>query len=162
MMDDGRAVARQLGREPRGTWRVAQRCGFGWPTVIVTSPVLEDGAPFPTLYYLTCPHLAGAIAALESAGAAEAWADRLAADPDAAARLRAADEAYRAARAAEGGGIDPTPHVGIAGQRDPLGTKCLHAHVAAFLAGIDDPVGEGVLALVERECADDRCAREDA
>jgi hypothetical protein len=34
--------------------------------------------------------------------------------------------------------------------------------VAALLAGIDDPVGQGVLALIERECADERCAREDA
>jgi len=161
-MDDAGALARQLGREPRGTWRVAVRCSFGWPVVIATAPLLEDGAPFPTLYYLTCPHLADAISALESAGAVEAWADRLAADPEAAARLRAADESYRAARAAEGGGVDPMPRVGIAGQRDPLGTKCLHAHAAARLAGIDDPVGEGALAGLEPECADERCARGDA
>lgn len=158
MMDDARVVIRQLGREPRGRWRAVAYCGFGHPTVIATAPRLDDGSPFPTLYYLTCPHLAEAISALESAGAAQAWADRLAADATAAARLREADAAYRAARAVESGGVDPTPQVGIAGQRDPLGTKCLHAHVAAFLAGIADPVGEGVLATLVRECGDDRCA----
>lgn len=156
-MDDARTVARQLGRPPRGRWRVAARCSFGHPTVITTAPLLEDGTVFPTLHYLTCPHLRDAVSALESAAECAAWAARLAADRRLAERLFAADAAYRVARAAEAGGADPAPEAGIAGQRDPLATKCLHAHVAAYLAGIDDPVGEGVLACLVRECAEDRC-----
>lgn len=158
-MDDAHLVEWQLGRVPRGDWRVAARCSFGRPIVVTTAPLLLDGTPFPTLHYLTCPHLTDRLGEAESAGAAGAWAARLAADEALAARMLAADAAYRAARSAEAGGADPTPDVGIAGQRDPLGTKCLHAHAAAFLAGIDDPVGEGVLAGLARECDDDRCGR---
>ena len=170
MTGDAATVARQLGRAPRGRWRPVARCSYGRPTVILTGPVLGDGTPFPTLYYLTCPHLTERVSALESAGEIERWRARIAGDPALRELLSAADTAYRAARAAEAGGAgasaaeaggaDPVPDVGIAGQRDPCALKCLHAHVAAFLAGVDDPVGAGVLAAVVRECDDDRCGSE--
>jgi hypothetical protein len=156
-MDDERLVARQLGRPPRGRWRVAARCSFGHPSVVLTAPSLDDGSPFPTLFYLTCPHLVRLVADLESAGGIETWRSALGGDPVLARRLSAADAAYRAARAAEAGGTDPVPGAGIAGQRDPAATKCLHAHVAAYLAGLDDPIGEGVIGSLVRECGDNRC-----
>ncbi len=158
MSVDADSVARQLGRPPRGSWRVATRCPFGYPTVIATPSMLESGEPFPTLFWLTCPHLVEAVGQLESAGEVETWAARLAADSTLAARMRSADEAYRLARAAESGGIDACPTVGLAGQRDPLATKCLHAHVASALAGVDDPVGTAVLAGLGRQCTNERCA----
>ena len=160
-MDERALVARQLGREPRGAWRVSARCSFGSPTVITTSPRLSDGAPFPTLHYLTCPHLVEAVGRIESEGGVSAWRDRLRDDRALADRMLAADRAYRRARATLADGSDPTPDAGIAGQGDSLATKCLHAHVAAFLAGIDDPVGEGVLADLAQECDDDRCGKEE-
>ena len=157
MPHDADTVRLQLGRPPREPWRVANRCSFGFPTVIATPSRLATGEPFPTTFYLTCPHLVAAISTLESAGEAERWASRLAAEPTLAASMCAADAAYRDARAAESGGQDACAGVGIAGQRDPLATKCLHAHVAAALSGIDDPVGHGVLETVEPECRDARC-----
>ena len=49
----------------------------------------------------------------------------------------------------------------MAGQRDPLAVKCLHARLAAHLAGIADPIGAGVAEAVDgilREpCVDTRC-----
>lgn len=156
-MDEAAVVAWQLGRAPRGPWRTASRCSFGYPTTIATAPATDAGEPFPTLYYLTCPHLVAAVSRLESEGAIERWRTRIAADEGLAAQLRSADAAYRRARAAEGAGADPTPHVGIAGARDVLAIKCLHAHVASRLAGIDDPVGNEVLASIVAECADERC-----
>lgn len=115
--------------------------------------MFEGGEPFPTLWWLTCPFLAEAVAGLESAGGTDEWAARLEADPVVAARMRAADEEYRVRRAAAGGG-DPCEKVGVAGQRDPLKVKCLHAHVAAALAGVADPVGEAVLEELGRECGE--------
>ncbi len=55
-------------------------------------------------------------------------------------------------------GTDACAAVGLAGQRDPLGVKCVHAHVALALVGIDDPIG---LELLERgrECPDRYCDR---
>lgn len=161
--EDAALVALQLGRPPRGRWRVAERCASGAPGVIATAPALEDGEPFPTLWWLTCPRLSKAVAALESDGAAAEWAARLAADGALAARMRASDLAYRAVRSAEavreGLDDDPCGDVGIAGQRDPLGVKCLHAHAAAYLAGLDDPVGEAVISTAGgAECPEGACA----
>jgi hypothetical protein len=152
-------VARQIGRTPRRPWRCIARCSFGRPIVIATPSLLEDGEPFPTLYWLTCPELLASVSELESAGGTVAWASRLAADSHLARRMQAADEAYRDARTRESGGQDACEGVGVAGQADPLLVKCLHAHVAARMAGIDDPVGDGVLAQVRHECSDDLCRR---
>ena len=151
-------VAEQLGgRAPREPWRVAARCTYGFPTVIVSPSLLADGTPFPAFAWLTCPHLSGAIAAEESAGATAAWATRAAAEPALAESLHAADRALRAARAAESGGADACESVGLAGQRDPLGVKCLHAHVALALIGIQDPIGAAELGKIPSSCADGRC-----
>jgi hypothetical protein len=115
------------------------------------APLLDDGTPFPTTYWLTCPSLVAAIHALESGGENRAWARRAGEDPALAAGMRRADASYRAARRAEGGGIDPCAETGVAGQADPLAVKCLHARVAAAVAGTGDPVGEGVLERLARE-----------
>lgn len=153
---DARTVSWQLGRNPRGRWRVVSRCSHDAPTVIATSPGPGD-APFPTLYYLTCPHLVSRVSDEESRGGCGRWRALLAGDEELLRRLQDADTAYREARAAEGGGTDVSADVGIGGERDILGVKCLHTHVAAFLAGIDDPVGETLMYDLERECDDGRC-----
>lgn len=153
---DARVVTRQLGRSPRGRWRVVSRCSYRAPVVIATAPAIGD-IPFPTLYYLTCPHLVAEVAAAESAGGCERWRTLLAGDETLSSRLRDADVAYREARALEGGGDDAAAGVGIGGERDMFGVKCLHSHVAAYLAGIDDPIGESLMEDMARECDDERC-----
>lgn len=151
-------VTWQLGRPARGAWMVDARCSWGRPTVVVTEPILSDGRPFPTLLWLTCPWLCQRAAARESAGDTDQWRARLAAEPELADRMRVADGAYWSRRAQVAGGIDPCAGTGVAGQRDPLATKCLHAHVAAALGGLADPIGLALLATGERACPDDRCA----
>lgn len=155
---DAALVAWQMGRVPREPWRVAARCSFGRPTAIVSPSRLSDSSPFPTLAWLTCPHLAEQLAARESAGDTARWAARAASDESLAAALRAVDARVRELRARESGGVDACPSVGIAGQRDPLAVKCLHAHVALALVGVGDPIGEELLAASCRECDGDRCA----
>jgi hypothetical protein len=122
------------------------RCGAEAPCVIRVNARLEDGTPFPTTWWLTCPWLVEAVGALESAGACAEWTARIAADVDLAAAVLYADRAYRHARAVLAGGEDPSHGRGVAGQADPLTVKCLHARVAAALAGNPDPVGRAVLA----------------
>ncbi len=148
----------QLGRRPRGDWEVVARCVHGRPTTIMTSPLLSDGERFPTLYWLTCPWLSAYVDGLESAGLASEWRARIAEDPGLAAKMLLAEEQYRARRAERAGGEDPCAGVGIAGQRDSFATKCIHAHVAAALAGIDDPIGAQVLADADPLwCPDEIC-----
>jgi len=121
--------------------------------------VLADGTPFPNLVWLTCPWLVLAVGELESAGEVARWAQRARDDAELAASLRATEVQVRDRRAVEGGGVDGCVNVGIAGQRDPLGVKCLHAHVALALIGVSDPIGEAILHEVGTVCPDERCAR---
>lgn len=156
-------VAAQIGRPPRGRWRVIARCRYDRPQVIAVAPLLEDGTPFPTTFWLTCPHLVEAVSALESTGQAAVFTDLVRESPTLSAQLAEADAAYRFARAAANRGVDPCAPAGIAGQSDPLVVKCLHARVAAFLAGIPDPVGGATLGMLGAadigvSCEDDRCS----
>ncbi len=146
MLPDAELVLAHLGRRPRGPWRVAARCGCGAPIVIAVAPRLDDGSPFPTAFWLTCPRLVEQAGAWESGGGCADWSRRVAADPLLAREVRRADEAYRAARSAEGGGDDPCASVGVAGQADPSVVKCLHARLAAALAGVPDPIGRTLAA----------------
>ncbi|WP_075299462.1 MULTISPECIES: DUF501 domain-containing protein [unclassified Pseudonocardia] len=130
------AVARQLGRAPRGILAVAYRCPSGHPAVVQTAPRLPDGTPFPTLYYLTCPRLSSRIGTLEAEGRMKEMQDRLAVDPDLADAYRRAHEQYLAERDAIEL-LSTHPDVTAGGMPDRV--KCLHVHVAHALA-----VGSGV------------------
>ena len=136
-------VARQLGRPPRAMVAVAHRCPCGQPDVVETSPRLEDGTPFPTLYYLTCPRAVVAASRLESTGRMREWQEELAGDPELADRYRAAHEAYLAARDARG--VLPT-RSSAGGMPDRV--KCLHAlagHALAAGPGVN-PIGDRAVA----------------
>ena len=139
------AVAAQLHRPPRATRAVAHRCGCGLPDVVETAPRLDDGTPFPTLYYLTCPRAASAIGRLEASGMMREMTERLAADPALKARYVAAYEDYLCRRDA----IDPLGTTVAAGGM-PDRVKCLHVVVAHALAvgpGVN-PFGDEALALL--------------
>ena len=72
-MDDRAVVERQLGRAPRAFSRVAVRCPFGRPAVTEQVPYDAEGNPFPTTFWLTCPHLVRGVSRLEAAGGVERW-----------------------------------------------------------------------------------------
>ena len=61
-------IQTQLGRTPRDVHAIAYRCPCGKPAVVETPPRLEDGTPFPTFYYATCPRLTAVISTLETTG----------------------------------------------------------------------------------------------
>jgi hypothetical protein len=130
------AVARQLGRPPRGVTAIAHRCPCGLPDVVETAPRLPDGTPFPTLYYLTCPRAAAAVSRLEAAGVMRAMTLRLAEDPELRGDYQAAHERYVARRAevARQEGMEPLPDGAASAGGMPDRVKCLHALVAYELA----------------------------
>ncbi len=160
-IDDARLAARQIGRPLRGAVAVARRCECGFPQVLLVAPCV-DGAPFPTLYWLSCPHLVREVAALEAVGWIGRLERRLTEDVELRARLDVAHDGYVAERlrllreapdARMAAGLQKVLAArGIGGIADRSRLKCLHLHVAHALAR-ENPIGELVLdMLVEREC----------
>ena len=137
--DDLVQVASLLGREPAGDFEVVVRNSSGAPAVIRNAPILGDGRPMPTRYWLVDEQLRRLVGRLESEGgvrAAETAVDAIdlaeAHDRYAAERDAAIPEDHQG----------PRPSAGVGGTR--RGVKCLHAHYAWHLAGGDDPVGRWV------------------
>jgi uncharacterized protein len=153
-MDDRAAVERQLGRPPRAFRRVVRRCPFGLPAVTEQEPYDATGEPFPTTYYLTCPHLVAAVSRLEAEGGVERWSRAAARDPRLATSLeRATDEQRAVRRELAGGqtGVDggASLELGIGGARTLERLKCLHAHVAFALALPGYCLGDRMIAELE-------------
>jgi hypothetical protein len=132
---DAEVVAAQLGRPPRGLRAVAHRCPCGLPDVVETAPRLPDGSPFPTLYYLTCPHATAMISGLEAAGVMRELTARLA-DAEIRAAYERAHRDYLARRdaAARDEGVAPLPPGTQSAGGMPDRVKCLHALAAHELA----------------------------
>jgi uncharacterized protein len=121
--------------------------------------------PFPTLYWLTLPKLRTLVSQLELQGTGILLEQRLATDPEAMTKMQRAHWAYgqeryqllvdtdlryieqRKWQAA----FDPAKR-GVAGIRNPLAVKCLHAHVAHYLSGgngsHDNVIGQWVMELL--------------
>lgn len=115
------------------------RTDDGDPVVIANAPLLDDGTPMPTRFWLVGPHETAAVSRLESQGGVRrAEQDVDAAELADAHRRYAEQRDELIPRDAHG----PRPSGGVAGTR--TGVKCLHAHYAWHLAGGDDPVGRWV------------------
>jgi len=143
---DVAALTELLGREPRGAFEIVVRNESGAPVVIRNAPLLDDGTPMPTRYWLVDRVLGARVARIESAGGVRAA--EAAVDP---AELARAHDRYAAERdaALPVAYPGPRPHGGVGGTR--RGVKCLHAHYAWHLAGGDDPVGRWVADRLSEE-----------
>ena len=141
---DVRAIEAQLGRLPRSIHEIGHRCPCGNPDVVTTEPRLDDGTPFPTTYYLTCPRASGMIGTLEASGLMKEMSARLVDDPELAAGYASAHDAYLAARA-ELGQVEEIEGISAGGMPDRV--KCLHVLAGQSLAqgrGVN-PLGDEVL-----------------
>lgn len=136
--EDVAAVGALLGREPSGRFAVVVRRSSGEPVVIENEPHLRDGTPMPTLFWLVDPELNTLVSQLEGDGGVHRFEEELSAT-DIAAAHRQYESKRQAATLKKDG---PMPSGGVGGTR--TGIKCLHAHLAYFLAGGDDPVGRMV------------------
>ena len=129
-----------LGRAPQGAYEIVVRdADTGDPLVLRNAPVLRDGRPMPTRYWLLASSTRDRISRLEADGGVDRAEHEL--DP---ASIRDAHDRYAAERddAIPLDHTGPRPSGGVGGTR--IGVKCLHAHYAWHLAGGDDPVGRWV------------------
>ena len=140
-LTDTEAVTALLGRPPRCPFEVVVRSHDGAPVVIRNAPLLDDGTPMPTRYWLVDDKVRDAVSRLESTGGVREAEAAVDVDAVAAAHVR-----YAAERDAQvpDDHAGPRPSGGVGGTRK--GVKCLHAHYAWHLAGGDDPVGAWVAA----------------
>lgn len=130
-------VRELIGREPQGDFTVVVRDANGMPVVVRNAPLLHDGTPMPTLFWLVGKVEVAEVGRLESTGAID--------EVESLIGLDAIDEIHRAYEAERVRDLPsslsgPTPSGGVGGTR--RGVKCLHAHLAHWLAGGDDVVGE--------------------
>lgn len=155
-VEDREVVEVQIGRPLRAESEVVARCHLGLPVVVRVPPHLDDGTPFPTLYWLTCPLATTRIGRLEGAGGVKRMESKATADPEFAAGLEQAHASYAAERDELVSEDDaPRPSGGVGGAAD--GVKCLHAHYAHHVAGGENPVGELVAAWIGPLDCEVRC-----
>jgi hypothetical protein len=147
-MDDRARVTELLGRPPRGAFDVVVRTGHGDPIVVRNAPLLDDGTPMPTRYYLVGASWVKAVSRLEAAGGVRRAEHAIGQTAIADIHRRYADERDAAMPANHTG---PVPTGGVGGTR--TGVKCLHAHVAHLLAGGDDEVGRWALRTMRADGA---------
>lgn len=147
-------VTRQLGRPARDILDIAARCVCGKPLVVKTKPRLENGTPFPTLYYLTQAAATAAVSTLEASGYMIELQELLATDPEVQAAYLAAHQGYLAEREA----IEVVEEINdFSCGGMPVRVKCLHALVGHSLAkgpGVN-PIGD--LALEALTWSPSRC-----
>ena len=158
-------LEQQLGYVPPNLLEVAAWTTSGTPAVIVAHPLLwrrKGVEPFPTTYWLTSPELSAAVGTVERDGGVRAAREAVFARAGAEASMRAAHETYAADRwallsaeergLAEGNGWGESLRtVGVAGLRDPLNVKCLHAHYGHWLATGQNDVGAWVHAALPED-----------
>jgi len=159
---DEKIVGWQLGRKITNMRRVVFRCPHGYPVVIESFPI-KDGKPFPTLYWLTCPHLRKEVSKLESQGYIKEFEEKLEREDELRKKMKEAHVEIIEKRAE----LLPEDHpfreilskVGTGGIKDFTKLKCLHLHLADYLAGVKNPVGEMVWNLVERRFCEEILCR---
>ncbi|CAB4548302.1 MAG: DUF501 domain-containing protein [Actinobacteria bacterium] len=154
---DLESVTKQLGRPVRDIVAIAARCSCGNPIVVQTKPRLEDGTPFPTVYYLTLPAATSAVSTLEAQGLMTELQDKLATDEDLAANYQSAHQSYLSDRASLG---EVEEIAGVSAGGMPTRVKCLHSLVAHSLAKGPGINMIGDLALAACSWSPSRCVCE--
>jgi hypothetical protein len=156
-------VKKQIGRTPKENFQVVRLCRYGFPQVIKNPPVV-DGKPFPTMFWLTCPHLVKKVSRLEEAGMISYFENKLKYDQRFRNRYLKAQQFERMLRKVYIPETLPIPikkkllPAGIGGIENPLGVKCLHLHLASYLGGVPNPIGEEVYKRVlPLECPNNYC-----
>jgi len=145
---DDQILVIQIGRPLRSQADVIARCPLGLPVVTRLPPILDDGTPMPTRYWLSCPLAQRRVARLESSAGVKAMDRKIRNDSAFATEMSEAHNRYAQERAAAvPEGASPTPRGGVAGIE--RGAKCLHAHYADTAAGNQNPIGTLVQPWIE-------------
>ncbi len=133
-----------IGKTPQGEFTIVVYDNSGEPLVIENAPFFYDGTPMPTRYWLVDPDLVAKISRLESTGGVKQVQVEI--DLETIQRIHDQYELDRNLLI-DAGFMGPKPSGGVGGTR--RGVKCLHTHVANYLATGKDEVGKWTLERIE-------------
>ncbi|SHE59511.1 hypothetical protein SAMN02745164_00756 [Marinitoga hydrogenitolerans DSM 16785] len=155
-------VEKQINRKPNKIISIPKRCSFGIPQVIESYPIKRD-KPFPTLYWLTCPHLIKEVGKLESRGKIKEWENELKNNENLKKEYK---NAHLEERKKRNKLLNNEPlwvkkrleNIGIGGISNFESIKCFHLQLASYLGGTKNPIGERVWNILEKkECENCIC-----
>ncbi len=129
-------VTQLLEKEPRGEFHILVRNEKGEPSVIKNAPFFYDGTPMPTRYWLVDKELGADVARIESDGVIKQVQEEIPIEVISVIHERYSEQRDALIVETYDG---PRPSGGVGGTRQ--GVKCLHTHVANYLATGDDVVG---------------------
>ncbi|WGS65629.1 DUF501 domain-containing protein [Marinitoga aeolica] len=160
--EDLEIIEKQIERKPNKIVSIPKRCSYGIPQVIESYP-LKDGKPFPTLYWLTCPHLIKEVGKLESLGKIKEWEEEIKNNEDLRkkylkAHIQEQKKRNSIIKGEEKWIKERLEKIGIGGISNFESIKCLHLQLASYLGGTDNPIGERVWNSIEKkECKNCIC-----
>lgn len=150
--EDLALIREHLGREPEGIEEVCSRDPKGVPLVIRVAPIVRE-RPFPNLYWLCHRPLSREIDRLEAAGLIKKLENEM--SEDFYKFLEESHKLYRDKRMfyvhslgekISEGHLGTLQKTGVGGISDFRRIRCLHAHIAAYLAfDKENPVGNYLL-----------------
>lgn len=135
-----------LGKKPLGQFQVVVKDQNGNPQVIQNAPFFDDGTPMPTLYWLVDIELCKQVSKVESNGGVKQAEDAIGMDVIEQIHIRYADQREELISKDY---VGPKPTGGAGGTRK--GVKCLHIHVANYLATKNDAIGEWTLNEIHKQ-----------
>ncbi len=134
--DDMAYISQSLGRTPFVDFQIVVRSLSGDPAVILNAPFTLEGTPMPTRWWLVDKDYKEAVSRLEANGGVKRAEKAI--DPQVVEKLHL-EYGRQRDQAIPKNHIGYRPFGGVGGTRQ--GIKCLHAHLAWYLAGGPDLVG---------------------
>lgn len=144
---DKEIIEIQLKRKVRSHIDIRSRCHLDLPVVTFVPPNLDDGTPFPTTYWLTCPLLVQRVSSLEASGMVKVFDKIIQKKGNYRTLWEKRQRTYEEERRLlEVDSDHIPPEGGVGGTSDHI--KCLHAHLADHLATRKNPIGQTIESLI--------------
>jgi len=140
---DSKIVEIQIGRKLRSSVEVSCKCHFNLPVTVKVPPKLDDGTPFPTTYWLTCPMYSKKIGTLESQGLIKILDKEIENNEILQKKWRERQISYEYERDLNKNSQLPRATGGVGGAKDSI--KCLHSHTADELSTGKNVIGQIVI-----------------
>ncbi len=145
MTNEKQVVEVQLKRNLRSDIEVVAKCHFDLPVVVDVPKNLDDGTPFPTMFWLTCPMYIKKVSTLESHGMVKELDSQLNSNNKLRKLWSKRQKNYEKERNKKYKNIKNiiSPSGGVGGTLNSI--KCLHSHLADELVTGKNIIGQIVL-----------------